>query len=328
MSFGAASWLWAVPVAVLLVVLAWAWSRALRRRQAAIGATASPLLRTRARWLVATRRALWLGGLVLLALAAAQPRWGEQEVERVGRGANIALLIDCSRSMLADDLKPDRMEIARRKAMDLMEAAPGHRVALMPFAAVPILRCPLTGDRHVVGDMLDDLSPGLFPEANGLQGTAIGKAVDAAIDVLSDQGDRGRAIVILSDGSDRDEEAVADAAARARSAGIRVYGLFLGESDSEPELVIDGERHVMHARRDTLDRLATRTDAISVNASTDRSDVAAIAEHIEQHVSLLEWEERTRVMAAQRYRYALLPAIALLALGSLVPTRRRREEDA
>lgn len=329
-SFGRSELLWLLPILVAALALRLWWARRLRRRQAGIGATAPALVASRDPRLAALRGwCLWLG-LGCAVIAAAQPRWGSQQVSRIGRGANIVLLLDCSRSMLAEDLYPSRIEAARRKALDLLHAAPEHRMALMPFAAIAVLRCPLSGDRIALETMLQDCDPALFPVERQLQGTAIGAAVDDAIDILATRGDRGRAILICSDGSDPDEDAVAAAAERARSAGIPVYGMFLGDPELEATLVIDGEERAVPADRSSLDLLAERSGAICVNATTDDADIRALTAHIRDSVSLLPWEERTRIMASERYLLALLPAIVLLALGALVPTRRarRREDDA
>ena len=325
--FGRAELLWLLPLLLAAAALRWWWSRRLRARQAGIGATAGPQVRSRNPHLVAVRAwCLWLG-LGLALLAAAQPRWGNQQVLRIGRGANIVLLLDCSRSMLATDLYPNRIEAARRKAMDLLTSAPEHRMALMPFAALAVLRCPLSGDRIALETMLQDCDPALFPADQGLQGTAIGAAVEDAIDVLADHGDRGRAILVCSDGSDPDEEAVAAAAERARSAGIPVYGMFLGDPELDATLVIDGEEVAVPAKRESLDLLAERSGAICVNTTIEDADVRALAEHIREHVSLLPWEERTRTMPSARYLRVLLPANDLNAVGALLPTRRRRRRE-
>lgn len=327
LQFGRPALLWLLPSLAAVALLRWWWALRLRRRQAGIGVTVAPLVASHHPQLATLRVwCLWLG-LGLAVVAAAQPRWGSEPVARSARGANIVLLLDCSRSMLASDIYPNRIEAARRKAIDLLATAPEHRMALMPFAQLAVMRCPLSGDRVALESMLQDCDPALFPADQGLQGTAIGAAVEDAIEVLADNGDRGRAILIASDGSDPDEEAVAAAAERARSAGIPVYGLFLGDPELEATLMIDGQQRAVPAERGSLDLLAERSGAICVNATLDDADVQALAEHIRKRVSLLPWEERTRTMASERYLLLLLPAIALLTLGAVMPTARRRRRE-
>lgn len=323
MSWGHPLLLALLAAVAALAALRW-WSGAARRRAlAATGAGAAHLTAAVGRRRERLRAVLLWSALALGCAALASPRWGASEQTRQASGADLLLVLDCSRSMLAGDLHPNRLEVARRKAQDLLRLAPETRMALMPFAAVPVLRCPLTGDHHAVGEMLRDCSPALFPAESGYQGTAIGTAVTEGLGVLGRQVERGQAILVMSDGSDPDAEAVRKAGEAARAAGVPVYGLFLGDGERTVTVSIDGVEEVMAAERTTLDGLATATGAISVNATTGDEDVEALLQHLAATVAQRPWEERQRVVASERYRWLLLPAIALLALGALLPTRRR-----
>lgn len=321
---------WAAPVllallaaAALLAGLRWWWGARVRRAQARIGVGCEEHTASVARGRERLRLALLWGGLACGVVALAGPRWGHGEQMRTATGADLLVALDCSRSMLAADLPPTRMETARRKALDLLRRSPGTRLALLPFAAVPVLRCPLTGDHQALEAMLADCSPELFPAEAGYQGTAIGAAVKEGLGVLGRQVERGQAILVVSDGADDDQEAVKAAAAAAKDAGVPVFGLFLGDPERRVTLLIDGTEEVMTAERATLDQLATATGGISVNATVDDADVQALVARLEATVAQGRWEERQQVVASERYRWALLPAILLLALGALLPTRRR-----
>ena len=196
--------------------------------------------------------------------------------------------------------------------------------ALMPFAAVPVLRCPLSGDHSAIESMLEDCTPALFPAENGYQGTAIGDAVQAGLKVLGKPTDRGQSIIIMSDGADDDKASVDAAAAAAKALGIPIYGLFFGDPEREVSIVIDGKEEVMRADRTTLDVLATATSGLCVNARSDPEDIRVIHDHMRTHVVQLPWEERRRIVQSERYQLVLLPAFLLIALGMLIPTRRRR----
>lgn len=306
-----------------LALLRWWWGVARRRALAGIGAGVAHLTASVGRRREGVRAVLLWLGLALGCAAIAAPRWGSSEQTRQASGADVLLILDCSRSMLATDLHPNRLEVARRKAQDLLRLAPETRLALMPFAALPVLRCPLTGDHQAVGEMLHDCSPDLFPAEAGYQGTAIGAAVAEGLGILGRQVERGQAILVMSDGSDPDAEAVQKAGEAAKAAGVPVYGLFLGDTERTVTLSIDGKDEVMRAERTTLDGLATATGAISVNATTGDEDIQALLQHLAATVAQRPWEERQRVVASERYRWLLLPAIALLAAGALLPTRRR-----
>lgn len=152
MTFGAPALLhllWAIPALVLLLV--WA---ARRRRQDAERLIAArlldrglpPLLERRRAW----RGTLTLVGLALACVAAAQPRWGFTTIERKLRGVEIIVALDVSNSMRAEDVKPSRMERARREVIDLLDSLQSDRVGVVIFAAGAYPRVPLTTDRKSV----------------------------------------------------------------------------------------------------------------------------------------------------------------------------------
>ena len=310
--------LWLLAALALAAGLSWWWRRHLAHRLASLGLPARVGQRREQLRLAL----LWLG-LALVLVALAGPRWGAVTTTRTASGADVLLLVDCSRSMLADDLYPNRIEVARRKALDLLRLSPGTRLALMPFAALPVLRCPLTGDHEALGEMLQDCTPDLFPAESGYQGTAIGASVQEGLQVLGRQVERGQAVLIVSDGADDDAAAVKKAAEAAKAAGVPVLGLFLGDPEKTVKLTIDGKEEVMTADRSTLDLLAKETGGICVNAVLDDRDVQALAAHLERSAASRPWEERHRLVASERYQWVLLPGLVLLALGSFLPTRRR-----
>ena len=311
-----------VPLLGLLALGRWAWARVQRRRQASVGAGLSAHTRTVHRGREVLRSVLLWSGLALGLVALAGPRWGSGEMTRSAQGADVIVLFDCSRSMLAQDLHPTRLETARRKALDLLRVAPETRLALMPFAAVPVLRCPLTGDHEALREMLLDCSPDLFPAEHGYQGTAIGRAVTEGLGVLNRQVERGQAVLIITDGADEDLEAVKTAATKAKEAGIPVCGLFVADPEKKVSLSIDGKDEVMASDRATIDTLATATGGLAVNATLDDADVKALAEHLNRTVSTRPWEERQRIVASERYQWVLAAAIGILGVGAMLGTRR------
>jgi Ca-activated chloride channel family protein len=319
MSWGHGAWLWLlVAIAAAAAGGAW-WRWSAHRRLAQLGVPLQVGRRREYLRLVL----LWLG-LSAGVVALAGPRWGSVTETRTATGTDIVLALDCSRSMQATDLYPTRMEAARRKAQDLLRLAPGTRLALMPFAALPVLRCPLTGDHQALAEMLQDCSPDLFPAESGYQGTAIGSAVAEALKVLGGQGERGQAILIMSDGADDDQQAVSKAADSARAAGVPVVGIFIGDPDKQVSVPIDGQDQIMTADRSTLEQLATATEGLCVNAVLDDRDMQTVADFLAAHTAQRPWEERRRMVASERFQWLLVPAIVLLALGALLPTRRRR----
>ena len=312
-----------LPLVLLAAMVVW-WRRRIYIAQAGLGVGVHHLTAGVGRRREVMRLILLWSGLALLIVALAGPRWGAHDEKRASRGADLLLIIDCSRSMMAKDLHPNRLEAARRKAIDLLQLAPETRLALMPFAAVPVLRCPLTGDHHAIELMLQDCTPELFPAENGYQGTAIGVAIQAGLRVLGKQVERGQSILVMSDGADDDSKAVEEAAKAAKAAGVPVYGIFYGDTEREVSITIDGKQEIMKADRSSLDSLAQATGGLCVNARDDGEDIAVLHKHLRTHVVQLPWEERSRVVQSERYQLAVLPAMLLIFFGVLLPTRRRR----
>ncbi len=315
--------LWLLLGVVALALMTWRWHVIVRRSRAGVGAGVPHLSASVGHKREVLRSLLLWSGLALLVVTLAGPRWGARDELQSSRGADVLLVIDCSRSMLAKDLYPDRLEAARRKAIDLLHLAPETRLALMPFAAVSVLRCPLTGDHSAIELMLQDCTPELFPAENGYQGTAIGEAIQSGLRVLGKQSDRGQSILVMSDGADDDTAAVDAAGAAAKALGVPIYGLFFGDPEREVSINIDGKDEVMRADRTTLDTLATTTGGLCVNARSDPEDIRVIYEHLRTHVVQLPWEERRRIVQSEKYQFVLLPAMLLILLGMLMPTRRR-----
>ena len=324
MSWAHPHFLWLLLAIVVLIGLTFWWRRSARRSRAALGAGVPHLTAAVGHKRTILRAVLLWSGLTLLIFALAGPRWGAGDEVQSQTGADVLLILDCSRSMLAKDIHPDRLEAARRKVKDLLLLAPETRLALMPFAAEPVLRCPLSGDHSAIESMLEDCTPALFPADDGYQGTAIGDAVQAGLKILGKPTDRGQSIIIMSDGADEDKASVDTAAAAAKALGIPIYGLFFGDPEREVSIVIDGKEEVMRADRTTLDALATATSGLCVNARTDPEDTRVIHDHMRTHVVQLPWEERRRIVQSERYQLVLLPAFLLIAFGMLIPTRRRR----
>ena len=310
-----------IPVCVLAALLQFLWRQHIRHKQRGIGSLQEQLCSTRRAWLVHLRFiCAWLA-ILLTVVALAGPRWGSGDVKREAVGSFVVFAIDCSRSMLAEDLYPNRMQQAHFKALDFMKANPEHKVALLPFARIATLRTPFTGDHIAVEEMIKDCNPEMFPAHLGFQGTAIGASIIESCSLLQQHLGSSLAIIVFSDGSDKDTDKISEAAELANKHGIRIYGLFFGDTEREVTLDIDGRQQLMQADRSTLDQLAQATDAISVNATNDNRDIVAISNHIADSVTQESWQEQQRLVELERYQWFLLPALILLCCSLLLPSR-------
>ncbi len=165
-----------------------------------------------------------LGAAFLIAIwALARPRWGYHEEEVVSSGLDILVCIDVSRSMLADDTKPNRLTRAKLAAYDLMGIARTERLGVVAFAGDAFLQCPLTLDDEAFRQSVESLDTDIIPT----QGTDIGGALREAMNAFDKDSHGSRAIVIISDGEDQ-ETGAGEVAEQAARDGIHIYTLGVG----------------------------------------------------------------------------------------------------
>jgi Ca-activated chloride channel family protein len=222
------NFLFVLPLAALVQALAWR-----SRRQALTAFAAQELLvrlgpmESAARaWL---RNALVLAGIAMLITALAGPRWGERIEEISSRGVDIMVCVDLSRSMLVEDIRPNRMERARREIADLLSAAQGDRIGLVLFAGRAFVQSPLTLDYQAIAMYLKHLEPGLIP----VMGTDLGDAIDRAVEAFDSTSPADRVIVLITDGEDHEGKGL-EAARRAAQKGVRIFVLGVGDPAGGP----------------------------------------------------------------------------------------------
>ena len=133
------------------------------------------------------RQALWMAGMALLCMALARPQWGFHWEEVRHRGLDIMVVLDTSKSMLAEDIKPNRMQQAKWGIRDLVQMLKGDRIGLVTFAGNAFQQCPLTIDYAAFLLNLEDVYVGIIPHG----GTAIELALRTAIDSFEER-TRGR----------------------------------------------------------------------------------------------------------------------------------------
>lgn len=160
-------------------------------------------------------------GLFFVLLAAARPQWGR--TRHVSRSRNVVIAIDVSRSMLAEDVRPNRLERAKADVADLIDSLKEDRCALVAFRRTGVLLCPLTTDRAFLRSTLESLTPESAPRGE----TDLGSAIREALAALDPAADAHNAIIVISDGGDLREEALKNAAL-AKSRGIPIFTVGIG----------------------------------------------------------------------------------------------------
>ncbi|MCA9242627.1 MAG: VWA domain-containing protein [Phycisphaerales bacterium] len=313
-------------VAVLGVIL--------RRRgvRAFVSAGLLPRLTREQSWFAAISRVLLVSvAMALLVVAIMNPRWGEAEREVVTRGIDMMVLLDVSKSMLARDVPPSRLEAARLSLRDdLLPAMGGDRIGLITFAGLATEKCPLTSDYGFVRLVLDDISTESVPRG----GTRIGDAIRKAIDGFDDKLDTYKMILLITDGEDQDTFPV-DAAREAWDKyTIPIVAVALGDEREGARIPMpsaQGERYMEHdgqivwskANFDQLRQIAGvsglgATVSTFIPVGSKVFDLGAIYRRIVPGLRAVERSEKQKVERPSHYHWFALGALVLLAIDSFL----------
>ena len=163
-------------------------------------------------------------GFAWAAFALVGPQLGTRQEEVKSKGVDVIVALDVSNSMLAEDLKPNRMASATRALEQLTTKLHGDRLGIVVFAGQAFTQLPLTSDRSAARLFLSSIGPDMVP----VQGTAIGAAIRQALDGFDPNGTAGRTIIVITDGENHEDDAVA-AAREAAAAGISVNTIGMGD---------------------------------------------------------------------------------------------------
>ncbi len=222
-------WLMLLTLPILILFLWWAW---LKKKLLISEFVKSRLLASLTLGVSWKKQNIRSGLLVfvvaLLFISLARPQWGFTWQEATQRGLDIVVAVDTSKSMLASDLTPNRLQRARLAALDLMELAKQDRLGLVAFAGSAFLQCPLTLDNQAFQQSVEILSPDVIPQG----GTSIAEAIESALTAFDEENNNYKAIIILTDGEDHEQGAVA-AARKALDAGCQVFTVGLGTPEGE-----------------------------------------------------------------------------------------------
>jgi len=323
--------LWIVPVLVLL----YAWAGMGRKR--ALAAFVDSELLGRVRLTASPRNRRWKAALVvaavaLVAVSLARPAWNPkpQTVER--RGRDIVFLLDVSRSMLAEDLAPNRLERAKIAIKDLVDRLEGDRVALVAFAGTAVLKCPLTLDYGFFEMILDGLDPSSVSRGGTMIGDAIRRALDDAYD---DQERKYKDIILITDGEDHDSFPV-EAAGEAGRRGVRIIAVGLGDEAQGKRIPVTDERgnrsFLTYEGREVWSRLDAETLRKIVNAtpggrylnvSTGTIDLGAVYANLIAGEEKREIESLTVKLYEEKFQIFIGFALFLLLVEMLIGERKR-----
>ena len=331
-------WLLLLLSVIPAIGIVWLWLY--RRAQARLSLLISPALQdklmpARPKATFYLQFVLVLTALILLVFAAARPQWGRKDEKVFTRGRNVVIALDVSRSMLAADVHPNRLERAKTDIMDLIGELKGDRAGLLAFRNKGSLLCPLTTDYTFLRQALDGVSPESAPRGETDLGDAIRKSLDALDPALDDY----NAILLISDGEDLKGDAV-DAARKAASRNIPIFTVGIGDPAGAPIPDEDGKGPLQYKGTAVKTRLMDTTLSAIAQASNGRyiplgtagtanTTLGAIYRHHLRQIAAKEQQEQMENRYQERYQWFLIPAIlglfaaAALSRGRLCGRRTR-----
>lgn len=267
-------------------------------------------------------------GLFFVLFSASRPQWGKSDEKYVERSRNVVVAIDVSRSMLAEDVRPNRLERAKADVADLIDSLEGDRCALVAFRRTGVVLCPLTTDHGFLKSALEQMSCESAPRGE----TDLGAAIRASLDALDPAADDHNAVIIISDGGDLRGEAIKNAEL-SKKRGIPIFTVGIGDPkrgaaipspDGRGEMKHNGVAVRVKLEEGALVAISKASNGRYVplaTAGTAETTLGAIYRKFLRQVAAKEQnEEESR--AAERYQYFLVPGLALLIAGAALSKGR------
>lgn len=325
-------WLLAATLPVLSAFLWWAW----RKRQNLIAQFVQSRLLAHltvgiSKTIQKTRLVLLVAAVGLLLLTLARPRWGFSWEEAKQQGLDIVAAIDTSRSMLAEDISPNRLARAKLAALDLMRLAKSDRLGLIAFAGTAFLQCPLTLDDEAFRQSVESLQVGIIPQG----GTALTEAIETAAKAFSHEGDNHKVLILLTDGEDNDNESGAlEAAKQGAEKGLRIFTIGVGTPNGELLPQRDGSGALSYIKNERGEVVKSRLDeklltqiATAANGFyLPMSGANTMQVLYDKGLALLpktEFSSKLIKRYHERYQWFLALAIVLLLAEMFLPERKR-----
>ena len=274
---------------------------------------------------------LLLGGMALGIIALSQPRMGFQWEEVQHRGFDIILTVDVSRSMLAEDISPNRLTRAKREVIDLLSMLQGDRVGLVVFAGIGFTQSPLTVDYKAIEIFLDTLDTELIP----VPGTAIAHALQTSMQAFSDSHRNSKAIILITDGEDHSGE-LQIVEKQAREAGVKIFVIGIGKTEGVPIPNLQGgflknkkgELVMSKLNEAALKELALSTGGSYAQSVTGDLDLEKIyLQDIRENLQRNELQKTRRRLWNEQFQWFVLAAILCWMIEPLLPSRSLRQNS-
>jgi Ca-activated chloride channel homolog len=275
------------------------------------------------------KEALTLVAIALFGVALARPQWGQTAEVTQAVGEDILFVLDCSKSMLASDVKPNRLTRAKFAIQDFVQQHGKGRIGLVAFAGQAFLQCPLTFDYDAFREALMAVDQTSIP----VPGTDIGRALDEAVTAL-EKNARRKIIVLLTDGEDLQKTGVKKAMEMAEQ-HVVIYTIGMGTTsgsqiplqqlaNGQLNILKDAEGRDVETRLDdvTLRAIATATKGVYQPLGSLGEGMSYVRNAVESP-GFLHSASQTRKLGVDRFHFFVGSILCLLILESLLGTRRK-----
>jgi len=270
------------------------------------------------------RSACLLAALILMILALAGPRWGSHYQEVTQKGVDILIVLDVSRSMLVEDVEPNRLERAKREISDFINVVQGDRLGLAAFAGAAFTQCPLTLDYGALTMFLTSLSPDMAP----VPGTDLGAALQTAISAFDAASETDRVILLITDGEDNEERGL-QAAREAAKMGIKIFVFGIGDPSGGPipsddgkggfKKDAEGQLVLSRLNEEGLKEIASATGGTYVRSVAGDLDLDVLYfDGVKQRTEAAQLKSGKIKVYEERFPLFVLAACVLLLLEGLI----------
>jgi Ca-activated chloride channel family protein len=305
-----------------------------RSRQQAISRLGNPALIQRLAANVNWRGRRWqtfwrLAALALLFVALARPQWGSEVREIEQEGLQVMVALDVSQSMLAEDIKPTRLDRAKLEIGDLTERLDGDEIGLVLFSGASFVQVPLTTDYLTALNYLDSAGPAVISRP----GTVIGEAIHTATAAFDSELNSQKVLIVMTDGEDVETDPLA-AAQEAAGAGVLIYTIGFGTPEGQPvpetneygEVTgykVDQNGNAVLSKLDeaTLQEIAQTGGGRYYRATAGGSELDSLLAEIDD-LQRAELQSRFETTHIERFQIFLALAATALILGELIADRK------
>ena len=319
-------WVWIIPATILCYWL-YVQYRKKQRKQLGEASLLEKLIPGEVPQRQHFKAGLFIAALLSLILAFANPQWGNKKEKVTAKSSDVFIALDISQSMMAEDISPNRLERAKRLAQNLVRALKGNRIGLIYFAGSAYLQMPLSSDYSAAQLFITSANTGQA----STQGTAISEAIQMALRAYEEGKANQRAMIILTDGENHDDEAIT-AAQDASSKGLNIYTIGVGTSEGAfvPFQTRGGEQYkrddagnpvTSALNQDLIQSIADAGKGKSYLVGEGNALITDIQREIDR-LEKLEVEQRAFTDYNSYFQYLIAAGLLLLIIRFMIPDRK------